>query len=102
MGGVTVLAAFCLVIATVLVRDFAGTTRRGTSWRCGTIGWLLVLSASLANWLTEYRGWSSSGLDTARWITVPLALAGFVLLGISTVMWARERREARQAGSAGK
>ena len=76
MGGVIVLAAFCLVIATVLVRDFAGTTRRGTSWRCGTIGWLLVFSASLANWLTGYRGCSSSGLDTARWITVPLRLAG--------------------------
>jgi hypothetical protein len=91
VGGVIVFAAFWLLLVTVLVRDFVGTTRRGTSWRRGKIGWLLVFSASLANSFTEYRGWSSSGLDTVRWITVPLGLAGFVLLGIGTVMRARQR-----------
>jgi hypothetical protein len=87
VAGVIVLAALWLVTVTVLVRDFGGSTRKGISWRRGTIGWLLVLSASLVN--------SSTGLDAVRWITVPLALAGFVLLGISTVMRVRQRRAAR-------
>ena len=88
--------------ATVLVRDFAGTHERRNllAVRDNRVAPRVQCLASHS--FTEYRGWSSSGLDTARWITVPLGLAGFVLLGIGTVMRTRQRREARQAGSAGK
>lgn len=99
MAGVIVLGAIWLLIATLLVRDFAGFTRKGTSWRLGIIGLLLVIGASLTNSFTQDRGWSSAQLDTVRWITVPLGLAGFVLVGINAVMWARQRREARRTGA---
>jgi uncharacterized membrane protein YhaH (DUF805 family) len=97
-----VLAASWLVILTILVLDFAGRTRRGTFWRWQGTGFLLMIGDSLANEFAEYRGWSPSRLDTLNWITLPLGLAGLVLVGIGTAKLLRERRKARQAESPGR
>jgi hypothetical protein len=102
MGGVDVLAATWLAILTLVVLEFAGVTRRGTSWRWGGIGVLLVVSAGVADTFAQYRGWSFSRIDSVNSITIPVAVAGFILLSVGTVMRAREQRKRGQAESRGK
>jgi len=99
MAVVIVVAATWLLIPAVLIVDFAGITRRGTFIRWGVIGVLLVESAGVADTFAQYRGWSSSRIDSVNSITIPIAVAGFVLLGIGQVMRAMERRKAGQAES---
>jgi hypothetical protein len=102
VGSVIFLAATLLLILTVLALNFAGMTRRGTFWRWAGAGLGLMTGASLGNSFAEYRGWSSSRLDTLHWSTLPLGLAGLVLLGIGTVMLFRERRKPGRAEPPGQ
>jgi len=88
------LATTLLLISTALVLEFAGMTRRATFWRWTGAGLGLMTGASLGNSFAEYRGWSPSRLHTLQWSTLPLGLAGFVLVVIGTVMLFRERRKA--------
>jgi hypothetical protein len=99
---VVVVAATWLLFLAVLIVDFAGITRRGTFWRWGAIGVLLVESAGVAGTFAQYRGWSSSRIDSVNSITIPLAVAGLVLISVGAVMRARERREAGQPESSGE
>jgi hypothetical protein len=102
LGSLIFLAASWLLILTTLVLDFAGIRRRGTAWRWQGTGLLVMNSAVLANEFLEFRGWSSSRLDTVHSITTPVTLAGAATLGIGLVILFRERRDARQAESAGE
>ena len=83
-GWVVAFAALWLVALTMVVLNFAGirrgTTRRRqeTGWlsMLPGIGWVLAVSALLANTFAQYRGWSSSRVHS---LLDPVVLAALVL-----------------------
>ena len=107
-GWVIAFAALWLFALTMVVLNVVGIRRGTTRRRQETgwlylllgIGWMLTVSAMLANAFAQYRGWSSSRVHS---FLDPVLLAALVLtIGPVVVLMARKRHRARRDGHPGE
>jgi hypothetical protein len=94
--GVLVFGGSWLLIATLLVLEWAGVLHRGAPFRWQGTGLLIMDSVIGINALTRSNGWSGGPINALQKATLPVELAGFALVMIGVFVHARGRRSERR------